>query len=251
MHEVASADVLLADDSEAGRGLVVGLLEQLGYAAVAVGDGAAAVEAASESPGRFGLALLDIDMPGMDGATTAQTIAGLPDPPPIVGLVVAGRQEEARAQAAGMAATLRKPVRRDALGDTVDRLFRDPTGAAPPVDRAHLAGYTAGDAALERELFDLFCGSAETYLAQLVGATNDEAWHRAAHTLKGAARGIGAFEVAARAEAAEVLVADRRNADARSAAIRTLRAAVACVRRAVHPERLALGHPAAPHNARL
>jgi CheY-like chemotaxis protein len=247
----ASADVLLADDSEAGRGLVVGLLEQLGYGAVAVGDGTAAVQAASEAPGRFGLALLDVDMPGMDGAATARAIAELPDPPPIVGLIVANRQEEALARAAGMAATLRKPVRRDALGDTVDRLFRDPPDAAAPVDRKHLAQYTAGDAALERELFELFRNSAETYLAQLAGAATDDAWHRAAHTLKGAARGIGAFDVAAHAEAAEALVAARRDADARLVAVRTLRAAVACVRRAVHPERLALGRSAAPHNARL
>lgn len=232
--------VLVADDAAAGRGLLTGLLEQLGYAAVAVDSGAAAVRRLDADPARFGLVLLDIDMPGMDGPATAQAIVALADPPPLVGLIAAGRPttEAERATAAGMAQSLRKPVRRDELGAALDRLFRDPADVAPPIDFAHLGRYTAGDDALERELLDLFRDNTETYLAQLAAAPTDEAWYRAAHTLKGAARGIGAGRIAELAQAAEGLTGARADAMARAAGLKQLRAATAVLRRAIHPERL-------------
>lgn len=236
--------VLVADDAAAGRGLLSGLLEQLGYAAVAVNDGQAAVRAVTAEPSRFGLALIDVDMPGTDGpaaarAITAHAVATLADPPPLVGLAAAGRPQEAeRAIAAGMAQSLQKPVRRDELCGTLDRLFREPAGAAAPIDLNHLDRYTAGDLGLERELLDLFRDNAEAYLAQLAAASSDEAWHRAAHTLKGAARGIGAGRIAELAQAVEGLTGPRAAADGRAAGLRQLRVATAMLRRAIHPERL-------------
>jgi len=240
--------VLLADDAAAGRGLMVGLLEGLGYAATAVGDGVAAIEAAVAAPGGFGLALIDIDMPRADGPAAARAIRALPDPPPMLGLVAAGRPEEAaRATAAGMPVVLQKPVRRAELAAAIDRWYRAPASDSAHVDLAHLARYTLGDAALERELFDLFRENADAYLAQMAAAQADEAWHRAAHTLKGAARGLGATQVAALAQAAEALA----GAAPRAAQLRRLRAAVAAWRRAVQPERLAQTRAAASHNAKV
>ena len=243
--------VLVADDAAAGRGLLSGLLEQLGYAATAVEGGGAAVRALEQAPARFGLVLMDIDMPGMDGLAAAQAIAALGEPPPLVGLIAAGRPAEAeRAAAAGMASSLRKPVRREELCATLDQLFRDPAQAPPPIDLAHLDRYTAGDAALERELLDLFRDNAEAYLAQLATANDDEAWHRAAHTLKGAARGIGAGRIAELAQAAEGLTGARGDAAGRARALKRLRAATAVLRRAIHPSRLQVWRARAADNAR-
>lgn len=72
-----------------------------------------------------------------------------------------------------------------------------------PVDHAYLARFTLGNAALEREVLDLFAEHAPTYLLQLMAAESDRAWYEAAHTLKGSARAVGALDVAAAAERAE------------------------------------------------
>lgn len=79
---------------------------------------------------------------------------------------------------------------------------------APAIlDRDHLAQYTAGDAALEAELFALLDAQIDACVARLEGALDDAAeWRAAAHTLKGAARGVGAKalgEAAAALEGAE------------------------------------------------
>ncbi len=76
------------------------------------------------------------------------------------------------------------------------------------VDLAHLATYTAGDAALERELAGLFRVSTDRYLTQMRTQIDDQGWKDAAHGLKGAARGIGANDVARLAAYAEKLQGD-------------------------------------------
>ena len=77
------------------------------------------------------------------------------------------------------------------------------TGSAPVFDREHLAQYTSGDAALEAELFGLLKEQAERCLNAMQAATELNAWRAAAHTLKGASRGVGAFDLAAACERAE------------------------------------------------
>ncbi len=79
---------------------------------------------------------------------------------------------------------------------------------APAIlDREHLHRYTAGDAALEAELFALLDAQIEACIARLEAAMDDAGeWRAAAHTLKGAARGVGANalgEAAAALEGAE------------------------------------------------
>jgi HPt (histidine-containing phosphotransfer) domain-containing protein len=74
-----------------------------------------------------------------------------------------------------------------------------------PVDLVHLARYTLGNRALEREVLELFRTQSRLYLTRLKGAGNEKAWRDAAHTIKGSARGIGAWRVAKRAESAEGL----------------------------------------------
>lgn len=76
----------------------------------------------------------------------------------------------------------------------------------PPIDLAHLGTYTQGDQALERELLGMFVPSAEGYIAAMAEAgaqAHGEDWWKAAHSLKGVALGVGAWEVAELAEAAE------------------------------------------------
>ncbi|MCW5724188.1 MAG: Hpt domain-containing protein [Maricaulaceae bacterium] len=77
------------------------------------------------------------------------------------------------------------------------------TPAPAILDRTHLARYTGGDAALEAELLALLKQSAARSLAAMEHAASDQAWRDAAHTLKGAARGVGAFALAEACERAE------------------------------------------------
>src|SRR5690606_8346178 len=60
-----------------------------------------------------------------------------------------------------------------------------------------------GDAALEVEVFALFREQTEMWLRLLTVEADTEDWKSAAHTLKGSARGIGAFPLAECCEAAE------------------------------------------------
>lgn len=76
----------------------------------------------------------------------------------------------------------------------------------PTIDLVHLSRQTLGDAALEVELLTLFDGQAQSFAARLAQPMRrDENKWRAdiAHTLKGSARAIGAFDVGRAAEAYE------------------------------------------------
>lgn len=64
-----------------------------------------------------------------------------------------------------------------------------------PIDREHLRRATLGDAALERELLAMFqsqIADARVRLAEAEAAERGSI----AHAVKGAARGLGAFEIA-------------------------------------------------------
>lgn len=76
---------------------------------------------------------------------------------------------------------------------------------APPVDLVHLHRYTLGNAALDREVLDLFRQTAPGYLDALCKAGEPKAWVEAAHAIKGSARAIGAWNVGMIAERLERL----------------------------------------------
>jgi len=78
---------------------------------------------------------------------------------------------------------------------------RDLTGA---VDFGHLQAYAGGDLDLVEEVLGLFREQAALWVRLLDAAAPAEAWRDAAHTLKGSARGIGAFALADACEAAEL-----------------------------------------------
>ena len=73
----------------------------------------------------------------------------------------------------------------------------------PAIDLAHLARMTLGDSDLEAEVLALFQRQADLLLARMTSAPPAQT-AAFAHTLKGSARGIGAWRVAAAAQAVEV-----------------------------------------------
>ena len=92
-----------------------------------------------------------------------------------------------------------------------------------PIDLVHLARMTLGDRSLEREVLQLFVRQASVLLGRMDQAEPD-AIAALAHTMKGSARGLGAWRVAAAAEAVEL--APDMAADALVAALSALRATV-------------------------
>lgn len=74
---------------------------------------------------------------------------------------------------------------------------------ASPIDREHLHRMTLGERDLEREVLALFDRQADMMLARMRSNAPDIA-AAAAHTLKGSARGVGAWRVASAAEAVEL-----------------------------------------------
>lgn len=93
------------------------------------------------------------------------------------------------------------------------------------VDLEHLARYTGGDRAINAEVMRLFDQQASELVARLqviLEARDAKSWKEVTHTLKGAARGIGAFAMGDAAARCEPLNLDDRTGA--SAAIATLQA---------------------------
>jgi HPt (histidine-containing phosphotransfer) domain-containing protein len=97
------------------------------------------------------------------------------------------------------------------------------------VDLDQLNRYTGGDDALNAEILQLFDTQCADLLCQLeaaAGACDAKQWRDAAHALKGAARGIGAFLLGDAAAAAELATQHAIGFETAVAHIRTQSAAV-------------------------
>jgi HPt (histidine-containing phosphotransfer) domain-containing protein len=99
------------------------------------------------------------------------------------------------------------------------------------IDLAHLSRQTGGDRALERELLTLFSGQCSLHLRTIHAGADLRERMDAAHTLKGAARAVGAWRVAEAAGRVEESLAgpqpDENALDALTLAAAEARAAIA------------------------
>lgn len=176
---------------------------------------------------RYDLVFMDHMMQDMDGIETTRKIRALgADDPyfadlPIIALtanVMAGSKESFLA--AGMNGYLPKPIEMQKLTRVLEKwLPREKlTGTRPAAPSSREAeevpeipGISAqaglrnvgGNAAVYLEVIDLFCDTAEKnadHMELAVGNGDALRYARAAHALKGAARNIGALELAERAD---------------------------------------------------
>ena len=83
------------------------------------------------------------------------------------------------------------------------------TAPAKAVDYDHLRVQAAGDLGVMREVLSLFLTHTEQVLTELDAASDPKTWKQWTHTLKGSARGIGAFAVAEAAADAEKKILDK------------------------------------------
>lgn len=103
------------------------------------------------------------------------------------------------------------------MGDGMQLTTLRPIDSAPslapddrPIDLVHLARMTLGERSLEREVLQLFDRQSTLLIARMRAAPAGVV--TLAHTLKGSARGIGAWRVARAAEALEAADAADRGA---------------------------------------
>jgi PAS domain S-box-containing protein len=120
------ARVLVVDDNDVAREVLVHMAGSLGLRASAANGGHEAIQAVAAADARgepFDLLLLDWKMPGMNGVDCAKQLAGMPlahRPPTVLMLTAFSRDEIARTLAAerlAVAATLTKPVTPSTLLD--------------------------------------------------------------------------------------------------------------------------------------
>lgn len=81
-----------------------------------------------------------------------------------------------------------------------------------PIDLDHLDRYVFGDAALLAEILGIFKEQASGLSERMSPAMAEDDWRLAAHTLKGAARGVGAWALGEAAERAEKAAPNERAA---------------------------------------
>ena len=212
--------VLLVDDHPTNRMVIARQLALAGYASEAAEDGEAGLQ--KWRSGRYALLLSDVHMPRLDGYELARTIRAEEARDgrartPIVALTASALKGEAeRCLAAGMDDYMAKPVGIPALTAALQRWLphtvpaavdaAKPVAAAlpqlahpPALDPVTLDALTGGSAAVARELLDDFLASTVQDLAELDSAREAgdlPALTRQAHKIKGAARMVGALELA-------------------------------------------------------
>ena len=218
--------VLLVDDHPTNRLVIGRQLALAGFASEAAADGSEGLAMWRE--GGYGLVLSDVHMPGLDGYALARAIRAVEARTgqartPIVALTAAALKGEAdRCLAAGMDDYLAKPVPVATLAECLQRWLPqavpDPArggaqvtvlpqlGQSPLLDPTVLAALSGGDPAAGRQVLADFVATTDEDLAGLHAARDAGdavATARQAHRIKGAARLVGAVELAACADALE------------------------------------------------
>lgn len=142
--------VLLVDDSQTNRMLGVSILQKMGYECDAVANGRQAVDAVRD--GTYGLVLMDIRMPEMDGfeaTSQIRALSGSGRSIPVVAMTAHVNAEDRQiCLERGMDDHVSKPVDRSALSSVLHRLIGPPDGDGSDGDDD---ATTAADAAADDE----------------------------------------------------------------------------------------------------
>jgi CheY-like chemotaxis protein len=123
--------VLVVDDEHDTANTLAKLITLFGYDAIPVGSGQRAVEQAASCPAD--MALIDIEMPDMDGYETARRIRSLPDASHMILVAVTGwtrPEDKRRAYECGFDLHVAKPIDLATLMDVLGLL--DPANCRGP-----------------------------------------------------------------------------------------------------------------------
>ncbi len=237
-EKIGGTRVLLAEDNEINRQVVLELLERIGMMVEVAADGHEATAMLKRYP--FDLLLMDIRMPGLDGCEAARRIRSQSrfDKLPIIALTAHSQPEEIKKYLqAGMNAHLNKPVRPERLYGVLSQWVGPITvppelpaalrGDAhlpdiPGLDTAAGLERVAGNVKLYRRILARFLAENESAgerirAASAAGDLETVRWH--VHIIRGLSGNIGAtalHEAAGRLES----TLDKGDPNARQAALR-------------------------------
>ena len=112
--------ILVVDDEESVRLIMRSTLESFGFRAVGAADGAEAIALFRSAPALFHMAIVDMQMPGLDGGKTILSLRHLrPDLPVVAASGLATNQNREEAAANGVRHFLEKPFSVETLIRTV------------------------------------------------------------------------------------------------------------------------------------
>jgi CheY-like chemotaxis protein len=242
--------VLVAEDNVVSQQVATRFLEAIGCDVLVVEDGAAAVNACARQ--EFGLVLMDLQMPKMDGLQAAREIRGQERPGrhvPILALTARSASDElARCTAAGMNGLLTKPLDMVRLRQTLDRFglvrrtleMAAPSAAAAeagePIDLMTLHAKFSGDTVFVRRLCQTFVTNTSLGLEELeiaVAAGERARIRLLAHKIRAAGSTVYAHRLAA--------ISANIESEAMTAAMPVLAAATQTLRQAFDEATLHIG----------
>ncbi|MEE9704965.1 TMAO reductase system sensor histidine kinase/response regulator TorS [Aeromonas veronii] len=222
LHLGQSRDILLVEDNEINRLVAHGMLTRLGHRVTLAEDGRSALALVTERP--FELALLDINLPDMDGMTLREDLAAICEemherPLPAIAISAQMYPEDIRhCLAAGFVDFVGKPVRLAVLANAIDQLFRQEGAsiepqvqlsvAVPPTKQPEWVNPVL-DADLPLlgmaricQLVALFESQGRVLVDKLTQGEESEQ-RQLAHKLKGSALALGLTELASHCTALE------------------------------------------------
>lgn len=110
-RRLAGVTLLVAEDNRVNQLVLEDMLREEGAELVLANDGRQAVAAVEAMPARFDAVLMDVQMPEMDGLEATRLIRRVRSDLPIVGQTAhVMKKEHDRCMAAGMVATVTKPI---------------------------------------------------------------------------------------------------------------------------------------------
>ncbi|UUZ62316.1 response regulator [Polaromonas sp. P1-6] len=217
-----NSTVLVVDDNAVNLKVACAMLTRLGYSAQTALDGQEAVEAVARAHAaglHFGVVLMDVNMPRMNGLQATAEIQALlgQQSPPIIALTAAASPEDrARCMDAGMNDYLTKPLHVAALAQALERWLNMVGVPAKPVESprpgstvmaaepvlmdfdrlAQFKEFDDDELSMTREVIGLFMADATQRLEaieQAIRANDPQALSWASHALVGAAGNVGAL----------------------------------------------------------
>jgi CheY-like chemotaxis protein/HPt (histidine-containing phosphotransfer) domain-containing protein len=218
--------VLLVEDNEINQQVAKELLEQIGLEVDTVDDGEQAVNYVKQQ--RPNLVLMDIQMPVMDGYEATKQIRKLPDMEdlPIFAMTANAMVGDAdKSTQAGMNGHIAKPVDPEELYNTIrEQLtttaattnnstqtgWKPPQNNPPGIDLQRGIKQVGGNPDFYLKLLAKFVtnhGECIQQLNEMLERSELDDARRSAHTIKGVAGNIGAYELQQRATELEATLA--------------------------------------------
>ena len=209
LRESRQLRILVAEDNTVNQTLIMRVLQKMGHTPVLAQNGKEALALASTE--KFDVALMDIQMPEMDGLVATAAIRESEQKTgehlPIFAMTAhAMKGDRERCLEAGMDGYISKPVRFSDIEQTLASLSgaklaktsprpSQPEGGAPSWNQAEALERIGGDKDLLQDLCGIFLEESPKLLEKLRQAVRDEdceAVLRTAHSLKGEAGYLGA-----------------------------------------------------------